>query len=107
LNDTVFVEAAQALDLRVWKNGGADDRSKMIYAFRLCVSREPDQFEIQKLMELLEDQKKYFGGRTSAAVYVTAMDLNRIPEDIDLHKVAPWTIVARALLNLDEAITKE
>jgi hypothetical protein len=107
LNDTVFVEAAQALALRVWKNGGADDRSKMIYAFRLCLSRGPDQFEMRTLMELLEDQKKYFDGRTSAAVYVTAMDLNRIPDDVDLHKVAPWTMVARVLLNMDEMITKE
>ena len=64
LNDTIFVEAAQALALRVWKNGGPDDRSKMIYAFRLCVSRQPDQFESQKLMELLEDQKKYFEGNS-------------------------------------------
>ena len=71
----------------------------MIYAFRLCASREPDQFEMQKLMELLEDQKKYFDGRTSAAVYVTATDPNRMPEDVDLHKVAPWTMVARVLLN--------
>jgi mono/diheme cytochrome c family protein len=107
LNDTVFFEAAQALALRVWKNGGADDRSKMIYAFRLCVSREPDQFEMQKLMELLEEQRRHFEGRTSAAVYVTAIDLNRIPEDVDLHKVAPWTMVARVLLNMDETITKE
>ncbi|MBO0726623.1 MAG: DUF1553 domain-containing protein, partial [Blastocatellia bacterium] len=107
LNDTVFVEAAQALALRVWKNGGADDRSKLIYAFKLCVSREPDQFETRKLLELLEDQKKYFEGNTAAAVYVTTMDLNRIPEGVDLSKVAPWTMVARVLLNMDETITKE
>ncbi|HEX2490384.1 MAG TPA: DUF1553 domain-containing protein, partial [Blastocatellia bacterium] len=107
LNDTMFVEAAQALAMRIWKNGGADDRSKMIYGFRLCVSREPDQFEMQKLIELLEDQRKYFEGRTSAAVYVTAIDLNKIPEDVDLHKVAPWTMVARVMLNMDETITKE
>ncbi|MCI0524054.1 MAG: PSD1 and planctomycete cytochrome C domain-containing protein [Acidobacteria bacterium] len=107
LNDTVFVEAAQALALRIWKEGGDDDRSKMIYGFRLCVSREPDQFELRMLLELLEDQKKYFEGRTASAVYVTAMDLNKIPEDVDLHKVAPWSMVARVLLNMDETITKE
>ncbi|HEX5084601.1 MAG TPA: DUF1549 and DUF1553 domain-containing protein, partial [Blastocatellia bacterium] len=107
LNDTIFVEAAQAMALRVWKNGGPDDRSRMIYAFRLCVSREPDQFETQKLLELLEDQKKHFDGNTSAAVYVTTTDPNKIPEGVDLHKVAPWTIVARVLLNMDETITKE
>jgi uncharacterized protein DUF1553 len=107
LNDTIFVEAAQAMALRIWKNGGADDRSKLTYAFRLCVSREPDQFETQKLMELLEDQKKYFDGNTSAAIYVTTTDLNKIPEGVDLHKVAPWTVIARVLLNMDETITKE
>jgi mono/diheme cytochrome c family protein len=107
LNDTVFVEAAQALAMRIWKNGGADDRSKMNYAFRLCVSREPDQFEMQKLIELLEDQKKYFEGRTSTAVYVAVTDPNRMPDDVDLHKVAPWTMIARVLLNMDETITKE
>ncbi len=107
LNDTVFVEAAQALALRVWREGGADDRSKMIYAFRLCAGRKPDELEMRKLMELLEDQKKHFEGRTAAAVYVTAMDLNKIPEDVDLHKVAPWTMVARVLLNMDETITRE
>ncbi|HEY6403612.1 MAG TPA: DUF1553 domain-containing protein, partial [Blastocatellia bacterium] len=107
LNDAVFVESAQALALRIWKNGGADDRSRLIYAFRLCVSREPDQFETQKLLGLLEDQKKYFDGNTSAAVHVTTMDLNNIPEGVDLHKVAPWTVIARVLLNMDETITKE
>jgi hypothetical protein len=107
LNDTTFVEAAQALTLRIWKEGGADDRSKLIYGFKLCVSREPDSFELQKLTELLESQKNYFEGRTSAAVYLTAIDLNKIPEELDLHKVAPWTLVARVLLNMDETITKE
>lgn len=37
---------------------------------------------------------------------MTAMDLNKIPEDVDLHKVAPWTMVARVLLNMDETITR-
>jgi hypothetical protein len=107
MNDTMFVEAAQSMALRVWKEGGADDRSKMIYAFRLCVGRKPDELELQKLMGLLGDQQKYFEGRTAAAVYVTTMDVNKIPEGVDLHKVAPWTMVARVLLNLDETITKE
>ena len=40
-------------------------------------------------------------------MYVSAADLNDLPLDVDLHKVAPWTIVARVLLNLDETIAKE
>jgi hypothetical protein len=107
LNDVTFMEAAQALALRVWREGGADDRARMIYAFRLCTARTPDEFELKKLLELLDDQKKVFAGQTAAAVYVTAMDLSRIPEGLDLHQVAPWTMVARVLLNLDETITRE
>jgi hypothetical protein len=107
LNDQVFMEAAQALALRVWKEGGADDRAKMIYGFRLCTGRKPDDFELQRLLSLLGEQQVYFAGRTAAAVYVASADLNNLPPDVDLHKIAPWTIVARVLLNLDETITKE
>jgi hypothetical protein len=106
LNDTTFMEAAQGLALRVWKESG-DDRSKMIFAFRVCTGRKPDDLELQKLLALLDDQKKYFAGRTAAAVYVTTRDLTEIPDDLDLHQVAPWTIVARVLLNMDETITRE
>ena len=101
------MEAAQALALRVWKEGGSNDHDKMIYAYRLCLGRRPDAFELQQLMTLLETQKRFFEGRTAAAVYVSSASLNEIPTDVDLHKVAPWTIVSRVLLNLDATITKE
>lgn len=107
LNDTVFMEAAQALALRVWKEGGIDDRSRLTLAFRLCVGRKPDAFELQHLLTLLLDQRQFFEGNTAAAVYVSSPDLTKLPEGIDLHKIAPWTMVARVLLNMDETITKE
>ncbi|MGH6628457.1 MAG: DUF1553 domain-containing protein, partial [Burkholderiales bacterium] len=107
LNDATFLELAQGLALRVWKEGGADDRSKMFYAFKLCTAREPNAFEIGKLMTLLQDQQAWFKGRTADAVYVSSADLNALPEGIDLHALAPWTMVSRVLLNLDETITKE
>jgi len=107
LNDAVFMEAAQALALRVWKEGGSDEQAKMIYAFRLCTGRSPDTFELQRLLALLHQQQANFAGRTATAVYVSAPDLNHLPPDVDLHQVAAWTMVARVLLNLDETITKQ
>ncbi|MBK9707151.1 MAG: hypothetical protein IPO77_09145 [Acidobacteria bacterium] len=101
------MEIAQGLAMRVWKEGGADDSSKLIYAFRLCTGRRPDAFELQKMRVLLNDQQTYFNGRTAAAVYVSSPDPNKLPENVDLQKVAPWTIVARTLLNLDESITRQ
>jgi mono/diheme cytochrome c family protein len=107
LNDATFMEIAQAFALRIWREGGADERARMSYAFRLATGRLPDAFELERLLKLLHQQQQQFAGKTAAAVYVSAPDLNKLPEEMDLHQLAPWTMVARALLNLDETVTKE
>jgi hypothetical protein len=107
LNDQTFVEFAQGLGLRMWREGGSSDKDKMIYGFRLCTGRKPTKSELKALMKLLADQRPIFKGQTAAAVYVSSSDLNELPEGIDLQKIAPWAMVARVLLNLDETLTKE
>jgi mono/diheme cytochrome c family protein len=107
LNDEIFMEAAQALALRLWKEGGANDQSKLAYAFRLCTGRTPDEFESNRLLKFLDRQRTRLKGQTAAAVYVSSPDLNNLPSNIDLHELAPWTMVARVLLNLDETITRQ
>jgi hypothetical protein len=103
----MFMEAAQGLALRTWKEGGATDQARISYAFRLCTGRKPDAFEEAEFLKLLNSQRAEFKGKTASAVYVTSMDVNNIPEGMDLHELAPWTMVARVLLNLDVTITKE
>ena len=50
----------------------------------------------------------FFENRTARAVQVASPGRRRIPTaDVNLHKVAAWTMVSRVLLNLDETITKE
>ena len=107
LNDATFMEAAQALALRVWKEGGADDVTKIRYGFRLCTSRWPDAKEEARLLQLLQKERERLVGNTAAAVYVSSPDLNDLPANIDLHQLAAWTLVARVMLNLDETITKQ
>jgi len=104
LNDPVFMEAAQALALRVWRDGGQSDREKLHFGFRLCTGRLPDPFEEERLLGLLKRQRERFVGETAAAVYVSSPDLQKLPSGIDLHQLAAWTIVTRTLLNLDETI---
>lgn len=106
LNEKTFVAAAQAMGLRVYK-GCEDDRSRMIYAFRLCTGRKPTENELNSLMTFWQEQETYFANRTAAAVKVSVTDLNDMPEEVNLHKVAAWAMVSRALLNLDETVTKE
>ena len=107
LNDTVFQEAAQAMALRVWKEGGKNDLERAIYAFRLCTGRRPDAEELERVLALVGHEEDYFENRTSAAVLVASTDPKSPPPEVNLHKVAAWTMAARVLLNLDETVTKE
>ncbi len=107
LDDPVFVEAAQALALRVWKNGGHNDHDRINYAFELCTGRKPNASEAATISSLLIEEQDFFADRTARAVQVAVQDVKNLPEDVNLEKVAAWTMVARVLLNLDETITKE
>ena len=107
LNDTVFHEASQALAMRVWKEGGANDEDRAVYAFRLCTGRKPDANELGRLLELLKSEEHYFENRTTEAIIVASADPKNPPSNVNLHQVAAWTLASRVLLNLDETITKE
>jgi hypothetical protein len=107
LNEKMFVEAAQAMALRIVKEGGPDEAAKASFAFRLCTGRKPATPELESLLKFWREQYKYFEDRTSAAVTVALSDPKQLPPDINLHKVAAWAMVSRAILNLDETVTKE
>jgi hypothetical protein len=107
LNDPVFVEAAQAMALRIWNQGGNNDRARINYAFELCTGRKPRPREAATISSLLRDENDFFESRTARAVQVASPDPKNPPADVNLHKVAAWTMVSRVLLNLDETITKQ
>jgi hypothetical protein len=107
LNEATFVEAARAMALRVMKEGGADDRARAQYAFRLCTGRPPSTAELERLLKFWQEQYDYFETRTSAAVEVAVLDTAKLPPDMNLHRAAAWMMLSRAILNLDETITKE
>ena len=88
-------------------DGGPDERSRATYVFRLCTGRAPEADEINKLLQFWKEQYDYFDDRTAAAASVALADPAKIPPDVNLHKVAAWAMVSRAILNLDETITKE
>jgi hypothetical protein len=106
LNEKTFVEAAQAMGLRVYREGGNDERSRAEYAFRLCAGRAPNERELSSLLKFYDEQFKYFEERTTEALKVGSASTN-FPANANMHKVAAWAMVSRAILNLDETITKE
>src|SRR2546426_9859476 len=83
LNEKTFVEAGQAMALRVVKEGGADNRSRAAYAFELCTGRKPAAGELEKLLKFWQEQYDYFQERTAAAVNVSVADGAHMPPDVN------------------------
>jgi hypothetical protein len=105
LNDPVYVEAAKALAVRAVQDrpsAAVDDR--IGHMFRLCVSREPSEFERQALRRLYEKQlREAQTHRQAVQVLLRGMT---IPTSTSREELAAWYAVATAVLNLDETITK-
>jgi hypothetical protein len=85
LNDEGFFEMAGALARRM-KEAAADDENRLRHGFRLCLSREPKDVELDRLRRFLDQQR----------------DAQAPPEE-----GIAWLQVARVLMNLDEFITRE
>jgi hypothetical protein len=99
LNDPVFVEAAQALGrMAAAYSAGPEERARLL--FRRCLTRPPRSDELALLVQFYRAQKQRFETKQLDAAVIAGSGPN-LPER------AAWTTVARALLNLDETITKE
>jgi len=102
LNDQGFYELAQKLAERVLRDGPADPKARMEFAFKLCTSRLPDVVERSRLLELLQVEQDAF-----AKAPEQAKELVSAKAKADVSLLAAWTTVSRVLLNLDETITRE
>ncbi len=99
LNDPVFTEAAQALGRLL----AADPRPvklRIDALFRRCLSRPATMEESTALTNFLTAQQARFTAKELNAALVAG------PRDGDVNARAAWTVAARVLLNLDEAINR-
>lgn len=103
-NDQQFVEFAQGLARRVLTDGPTDDSSRLRQLFRNCLAREPGPTELQRLSDLLTQQRQQFAEQPEAAGQLASPEFAAGVPDAEF---ASWTAVARVLINLDEFITRE
>jgi hypothetical protein len=100
LNDAVFVDAARALGRQLAaEKTSAEARVETL--FRRCLTRPPDSEERRLLVQFYEKQKRRLESRELDAMALAG------PGDGDVLERAAWTTLARSLLNLDEAVTKD
>jgi hypothetical protein len=100
LNDICMIEATQALGKHIASETG-DDAQKLQSLFRRCLTRPPTPEEQTSLLAFYQRQKQRIGSKELDAAKLAGNDNAQSPD------VAAWTTVARAALNLDEAVTKE
>jgi hypothetical protein len=108
LNEPMQLEAARALALRTLEHGGGTEKERINYAFRRVLARKPEAEEVIELASFLAKQRKRL-----AEGWLSAPDLSglkagdKMPNGVTPVQAAAWTALARTILNLDEAITKE
>lgn len=104
LNDSVYVDLAAALAVRIMRAPNATtSRQRIDYGFQLAVARHPNPRETDLLHELYRNELNR-NERNPARARSLAASL-RPPRGINVLDWAAWFYVATTLLNLDETIT--
>lgn len=104
LNDAMYIEASRALALSILEEGERSAGDRLRDAFERLLSRPPTQSEADAVAHFHDEKLAEFQtGKLDPAKIAGPV----VPEGIDRADLAAWTVVARALLNLDETITRE
>lgn len=107
LNDTVFIEAAQALARRmVRETPGPELNQKIAKGLELALGRAANASETAVLAALYQDRLAFYKTDTKAAEAMATKPLGPVPAGMDQAELAALTTVANCILNLDEFLTR-
>jgi hypothetical protein len=106
LNDPTFVEAARVLAARILHEAGPTTAARIRWAYRVVLSRFPDDAEVAALVELHAVNREAYRGDPESARKVLAAGQAESPADVDPTELATWTQVARAIFNLHEGTSR-
>jgi hypothetical protein len=112
LNDPTFVESARAFATRIMRErvaagDRAPDASQQVdFAFRCAISRSASDEEQKLLQSLLKRSRLYYADHQDEADKLLAIGLKPVPDDLDRIELASWTIAARSIMSMNEALTR-
>jgi len=105
LNDPTYVEAARVFAAAAMKEGQtAPERLNAMYHRALSRPAKPE--EIKVLEALVEKHRSEFRKDPKGAQELLKVGLAPLPANADPAELAAWTSVARVVLNLHEAVTR-
>ena len=105
LHDPQFIEAARQLAGRMITSGKSP-QNRITHGFRIITARKPSPRETQILSQLYTKRLSYYQANPKAVDALLAIGEVAKQQSSSPAELAAWPTVARAMLNLSEAITK-
>ncbi len=105
LNDPTYVEASRKLAERLLKEEQTDE-GRLRLAFRLTTGRYPKPAEIAVLTSMQQRALHAFEQDRKRAEKLLSVGESSRDQSLDAVLVASWTVVAQAVLNLDEVVSR-
>ena len=110
LNEPTFNQAARWLAWRALNSAGPAEADRAIWIFRQCLGRQPTAREVARLQSLWTTAREEYASQPRAAAEFAFADPRNpapLPPETSIPDLAAWSVVSRAVLNLDEALTRE
>jgi hypothetical protein len=106
LNDPTWVEAARVLAEKSMKSA-ADLDGQLAFAFRRVLGRKPTDYDLTALRRMHDRQGAIYQADPAAAKQLLGVGESKRDESLDVATHAALSSVCLAILNLDEALTRE
>ena len=107
LNDVSFVEASRSLAEMAMITTDNNDLDRLELIFRRLLSRSPLATEQEIMFKALNRSRESFKKDPGSAAALLSVGEKPINEKLDPIEHAAWTATSLAVMNLDEAVTKE
>lgn len=105
LNDPTFVESARVFAERVVSKK-TPIKDRILLAFQIALSREPDDYELKLLSGLYEANLEVYKADPEAAKRLLTVGMKRYDGSLDVAQLAAFTQVTRAIFNVDEFVSR-
>lgn len=106
LNDPTYIDAARSLAMRILRSDQPSDAERIHAMYRRCLSRMAREEELAIVAGLLAETRNRFVQSAESAAKLNQSGAITLDSSLDANEVAVWTVIASAILNLDETITK-
>jgi hypothetical protein len=90
----------------VLRDGGTSVADRIVYLYRVVLSREPDAAESAIVAAALDEQRALYRKDPAAAVKAVRVGESKPTRTVPAEELAAWTMVANLMLNLDETLNR-